>query len=427
MSRPSVEPSQTAQGDTDAGTRIEALREEWVNAVLAFDEQAADAVLTTAFGLFAPETVCIDLIQKALATIGDGWYEGRVTVQQEHFASALAMRKLESLLSTTPPPTRPGRILVGCPPEESHTFVPLMLSLLLRRKGWNVIYLGADIPVQSLEVTINTTRPDLVLLSSQQLHTVVGLMEMANVLAESQIPLGYGGLIFNRFPSLLRILPGYFLGNQLHQAIQAVEQIMIAPRPKRADEVVGQQHLIALEQYQDKRALIEAEVWKQLADADMPQRHLNAGNANFGRSIQAALALGNMDFLGPDMAWIQGLLHNHYRMPRFMVKEYLHAYRYAVERFLGTKGEVILAWLDHVLAHQTDSKSPLAAHSSQSASPGHGKRTDREARDDIDGYANGRNGNSNGTNGSHSSDDTRQSPAAFHRFSDFNSTRYQRN
>ena len=85
------------------------------------------------------------LIQQGLAEIGEGWLRGSVTAQQEHFASALAMRRLETLLAATPAPTRNGRILVACPPHESHVFAPLMLSLFLRRRGWDVVYLGADV------------------------------------------------------------------------------------------------------------------------------------------------------------------------------------------------------------------------------------------------------------------------------------------
>lgn len=345
ISRHDLESSSVGSGQ---GDRLVRLREQWIAALLGFDEQAADETLSTAFGLFTPEIVCIELIQKSLAAIGQGWYEGRVTVQQEHFASALAIRRLDSLLASTPPPTRPGRILVGCPPEEAHTFVPLMLSLLLRRKGWNVIYLGADIPIQSLELTINSTRPDLVILSAQQLHTVVGLLDMSKVLAENLIPLGFGGLIFNRLPQVQNLIPGYFLGNELRHAVQAVERIMAAPRPKGATQTVDAAHVAALDHFHERRARIEAEVWRSLDSGNLPQRQLSTGNSNFGRSIQAALALGDMNLLSQDMDWIRGLLHNHSRIPRYVLHEYMSAYRNAAHLHMDATGAPILKWLDNL-------------------------------------------------------------------------------
>ncbi|MEX1018906.1 MAG: MerR family transcriptional regulator [Litorilinea sp.] len=376
--------------------RIQALRDQWIAATLAFDEQAADMVLATAFGLFSPESVCIDLLQKGLAIIGEGWFQGRVTVQQEHFASALATRRLDSLLASTPPPTRVGRILVGCPPEESHIFVPLMLSLLLRRKGWNVIYLGADVPVESLEVTITTTRPDLVVLSAQQLHTVVGLTEMAAVLHKKQIPLGFGGLIFNRFSQLQRIIPGYFLGYELPEAIHAVEQIMAAPRPKPADESVPQHCAEAHAHFQEKRAQIEADVWMHLEHGNLPQHHLTVGNANFGRSIQAALALGNMNYLGSDMKWLQELLHNHYQMPRFVITEYLQAYSAAAHRHLDRAGTPLLEWLTHIAP--PDGNHPGRPESGTVGSATNSKDADVPAPLSADGTRTGNLGTANADN-----------------------------
>jgi MerR family transcriptional regulator, light-induced transcriptional regulator len=332
------------------GERITALHDQWVQAALSFDEQAAGHALSTAFALFTPELVCTDIIQKGLATIGEGWHEGRVTVQQEHFASALAIRRLESLLASTPQPTRPGRILVGCPPEEAHTFVPLMLSLLLRRNGWNVLYLGADIPVQSFGLTIKTTSPTMVILTAQQLHTAATLLEMAQVLAAEQIPLGFGGMVFNTLPSLHQHIPGYFLGTELAGATQVVAQVMLAPRIKRAEKIVEREYIEALHHFQERRASIEADVWRTMEATGMPQRHLASANTNFGRSILAALALGNMSLLGPDIQWVQSMLITHFQLPAYLLHDYLEAYLAAARDKLGAAGYPIVMWLTHVLS-----------------------------------------------------------------------------
>ncbi|MEZ4730564.1 MAG: hypothetical protein R3E79_25850 [Caldilineaceae bacterium] len=83
-----------------------------------------------------------------MAKIGEGWYAGQVTVQQEHFAPALAVRRLEALMATTPSPR--ARILVGCPAEEEHTFAPLLLSLLLRRRGGMCSFSAPTFPAGTL-------------------------------------------------------------------------------------------------------------------------------------------------------------------------------------------------------------------------------------------------------------------------------------
>lgn len=332
-----------------AGDTLAGLSEQWVSACLSFDEQSAESILSSAFALFPVEIVCLELIQRGLALIGSGWYEGKVTVQQEHFATALAIRRLEALLAATPPPSRNERILVGCPPEESHTFVPLMLSLLLRRRGWNVLYLGADIPMRSLELTVKTTRPTLVILTAQQLHTAASLLEMSQVLLSERIPLAYGGLIFNLLRDLVDVIPGYFLGTQLEHAVRQVEQLMPMARPMVATRTAGREYVDTLHFFQERKARIEADVWKSMEYTGMPQRHLANANANLGRNIIAALTLGDIEFLGPDMDWIEGLLVNHFQMPVHLLDDYLEAYYAAVRTHLGERGAPIVQWFEQLL------------------------------------------------------------------------------
>ena len=158
-----------------AGETVAQLRQQWIDACLAYDEQRAEQLLNQAFALYSPETVAIELLQRAVAEIGEGWYKGDVTVQQEHFCSSLAVRRLEALVMAAPPPIRPGRILAACPPEEHHVIGLLLLTFLLRRRGWEVVYLGANVPIEQLETTVAVIQPQLVIMAAQLLHTAATL------------------------------------------------------------------------------------------------------------------------------------------------------------------------------------------------------------------------------------------------------------
>jgi MerR family transcriptional regulator, light-induced transcriptional regulator len=343
-------PATLGEGDTVAG-----LRQAWVNACLAFDEYQAEQLLSQAFALFPAESVCLEVIQKGLAEIGDGWYRGRVTVQQEHFASALALRRMEALLISTPSPTRPGRIMVGCPPDEEHTFVPLMLSLLLRRRGWEVIYLGANVPIRSIETTVSVVRPNLVILTAQQLHTAASLLEMAEVLYRERVPVAFGGLVFTEVPNLHQSIPGYYLGAKLEQATAAIEQIMASLRPMAAQRMVGYDYREAVEQFRARQTLIESEAWQQMQQ-HMPKRHLATANQSFGRAIIAALSLGNVNYLDPDIEWIEGLLVNHNEMPAEALEAYLETYYDALVKHLGKSGYLVIEWMARLLGKDAPSE-----------------------------------------------------------------------
>ena len=330
---------------------VTGLRDAWVNACLAFDEFHAEQLLAQAFAVFPIEVVCLDLIQRGLAQIGDSWYRGKITVQQEHFASALALRRMEALLTSTPAPTRPGRIIVGCPPEEEHTFVPLMLSLLLRRRGWDVVYLGANVPLRSLESTLAAVRPSLVVLTAQQLYTAASLLEMAEVLFDERVPLAFGGLVFTQVPELYQTIPGYYLGDRLDQATAMIEQVMTSLRPQPAQRLVSYDYREALDNFRANQAQIEAHVWQAMENA-IPKRHLAMANQSLGHNIAAALALGNMNFLDPDIDWVEGLLVNHHEMPPEALDHYLEVYFDAVDTTLDRRGYPVIAWFARLLGRQ---------------------------------------------------------------------------
>ncbi|MFZ0545315.1 MAG: B12-binding domain-containing protein [Candidatus Promineifilaceae bacterium] len=326
------------------GTTMTQLRQSWLASCLAFDEQGAEAALTQAFALYAPEQVCVELLQKGLYEVGQGWYEGTVTVQQEHFASALALRRLEALVAAAPRPSRTERILIGCPPHEEHTFVPLLLTMLLRRRGWDVIYLGANVPVDRLEATIKTTRPKVAIFPTQQLHTAASLPEIAEVLAKQNIPLVFGGRIFLVIPELKERVPGYFLGEGLDTAVQVVEQAL-RQKSVSADFTPPPSHYTqALAAFSQQQGLIESTVWQHLEESDMPYAHVVNANLHLAQNIVAALKLGDMNFLGSEITWVQGLMDN-YGIDATYLPLYLAAYYDAASQHLESRGKPVVEWL----------------------------------------------------------------------------------
>ena len=138
------------------------------------------------------------------------------------------MRRLDALLSASPAPTRNQTVLVGCPPNEWHTFTPLLLSLLLRRRGLNVIYLGANVPAEQFEETVKSVNAKLVILVAQTLITAASLQTTALALTNLRTPVGYGGRIFNLQPNLANYIPGYYLGDSLPSSLETVEKLLQA-------------------------------------------------------------------------------------------------------------------------------------------------------------------------------------------------------
>jgi methanogenic corrinoid protein MtbC1 len=327
-----------------AGDRIIDLREDWVSACLSFDEPRAERALAQAFALYATESVLSQVIREGIVQIGRGWYQGGVTPQQEHFASQLAIRHIESLVRATPDPTRRGRILIACPPQEVHTLAPLMLQLLLRRAGWDVIYLGANVPIEDIEGTIDSTRPQLVILAAQQLRTAANLLDMAGAIQQEGRSVAFGGGIFNEAPAVRERIPGHFLGTTLEGGVRETESLMVSAHRAPSFEEPSEQYAQAISCCLDQLLLLEADVWTALEPLDFDRDALRELNAEFVWAVVAALKLGDISLVGDYLDWLEGL-DSHTRLPADVLSRYLSAYCRAAEERIGIRGALVINWL----------------------------------------------------------------------------------
>jgi DNA-binding transcriptional MerR regulator len=328
------------------GGMLDQLRQEWLVACLAYDEQRAEQAAAQAFALYPPETVCLDLLQRALAEMGDLWLRGMATVQQEHFASELVIRQIESLLMAAPPATRPGQILAACPPQEYHVFGLLLLTLLLRRRGWAVVYLGANVPVEQLETAVTEIRPDLVVLAALRLPSAATLLETARAL-QGRVPVGYGGGVFNSLPAIRSRIPGHFLGESVEEALHVVDSLMSAPRPAPGGEPVPAEARVALKHFRERRGPIEVKMGQAAGVTGLSLSHLARANEEFALHLEAALALGDIALLDTDSASVEEGLAQEGMLAGTLAR-YLHAYCRVVEEQLDERGDLILTWLRRV-------------------------------------------------------------------------------
>lgn len=336
--------SETAVPAIPTGAPITDLRHGWIEACAAFDESAAERVLTQAFALYPAQLVVIEILQKGLAQIGRDWYQNKVSVQQEHFASALAIRRLNALAAATPSPSRPGKIMIGCPPDERHTFPPLLLTLLLRYQGWEALYLGADVPLNQMEETITAVSPRLVILTAQQIHTAATLRQMAHLLAEQEVPVAFGGRIFNLLPSLCEKIPGHFLGDTMETAVQTAVNIAAYKLPISKPLTDSRFDPSLITGFRNHQNGIESRVWEKLKLNGTPYQYIANANQFLAQDIIAALTFGDITLLNENIAWIETLLTN-YQRPVQSLKEYLAAYYQAVQGEMGKSGWLISEWL----------------------------------------------------------------------------------
>lgn len=344
LGKPSVAIKKNPMTEPAEGIQINQLRQAWVMACLEYDGEAAEEAVAQAFARFSPDTVAIHVLQQGLREIGQGWYQGVVTVQQEHFASALAIRRVEALMSTSPPARRPERIVLSAAPGDHHSFSPLLLAYLLRRQGMNVIYLGVDVPATDLEKAVDRVKPDLTILSAQLLTTAAALYQVAFGIHRQGVPLAYGGQVFNYFPDLQQLIPGHFLGTSMEAAVHQVEYILDHnPLPPKG-RVTPMPFKQALSEYQEKRAYIESYIWDRFVTDKVSTERLGELNQIIAAQITAALTLAKLDLLGKNIEWFEDLLTGQ-QFSRDVLIRYLNVLYRGATIYLGSSSLLVLDWL----------------------------------------------------------------------------------
>ena len=109
--------------------------------------------------------LCEQVIAPALRRVGDEWAAGRVSIAQEHRASAICERLLAAQIRQ--PAGRPrGTAVVATPPGERHGLPALMAAACLREDRWLVHHLASDLPGAEVARLADQVSASLVVLSS---------------------------------------------------------------------------------------------------------------------------------------------------------------------------------------------------------------------------------------------------------------------
>ena len=108
----------------------------------------------------------LDLVAgHALQKIGQGWSDGTVSIAQEHLASAVFRRALGGLLRVYEVNGGAPRLVVTTPPRHLHELGALLAAVTAAAEGWDVTYLGPDLPIAEILTAVRQVAAKAVALS----------------------------------------------------------------------------------------------------------------------------------------------------------------------------------------------------------------------------------------------------------------------
>lgn len=107
------------------------------------------------------------VIAPAMRRMGDLWQCGAATVSDEHLATAIAHNVLSRLFphGLAAPPRSRERVMLAAAQGELHILGLRMVADVLEGAGFDVLYLGADVPLAALLTACDKHRPAVLGLS----------------------------------------------------------------------------------------------------------------------------------------------------------------------------------------------------------------------------------------------------------------------
>jgi methanogenic corrinoid protein MtbC1 len=154
--------------ETARAPDLDDLRRRFLSAQLAGRrDEGLRIILDEGLGHGADVTdLQLRVIQSAQQEIGRLWQENRCSIAQEHVATAISQLALAHLYQHLPRAARNGkRVLLACVEGELHELGARIASDFLEMAGFDVQFVGANTPVESLIALAKLARPDLLALS----------------------------------------------------------------------------------------------------------------------------------------------------------------------------------------------------------------------------------------------------------------------
>ncbi len=216
--------------DHEPAASLRIARASYLHAILSGDRNSAFAVAMEVLesGLSVPD-VYMELLQFAHYEVGRLWQSNVITVAGEHIATAVTQGVLARLYALLPAAaaSRGDAIVTGVE-GELHQLGANMVADVIESDGWNVRFLGCQVPHRDIIALVDSTRPSLVGISATMAFSiprVASLISDIRALGGNELMIMVGGGAFRGHPELWREIGADGYGGDLREALARVRTL----------------------------------------------------------------------------------------------------------------------------------------------------------------------------------------------------------
>ena len=205
-------------------------QQQLLNAIEVFNDQNLDKVYNDALAIYPIDMVTEHVIIPVMKILGERWREREAGIAEEHFFSAFLRNKLGARFHHETHRSRGRQILVACLPGEQHELGILLYCIAAIGRGYRILYLGTDMPVEQIPPVVERTEVSAVLLSASRDENWAprATQALKNCIDALDIPVMVGGELSERHAQDIRELGAHPLGDEHGVALDAMETIIPA-------------------------------------------------------------------------------------------------------------------------------------------------------------------------------------------------------
>ncbi len=222
----SAQERQESAASGEEGEPWAAYRRRMTAAIIRFDEDGLEKVYNDALSLYSVDVVSSELLTPLLSALGERWRSGTGSIAEEHFFGFYLRNKLGARFHHRSRNNTGPRLLAACLPNEQHENGLLMLALALHERGYGMVLLGANMPLEEIPAAARQARCHGVILSGS-LDPAPELLarRLPRVVAQTPVPIVVGGSASVRCHDAIRAAGAEPVGDDMEQGIRRISAL----------------------------------------------------------------------------------------------------------------------------------------------------------------------------------------------------------
>jgi methanogenic corrinoid protein MtbC1 len=217
----------SAPGETgiaEDGSAAAVLRQEYLTEILAGKRKTALEIIMDAYrGGYPIPGIYMDVFQEALYEIGRLWETNQITVADEHMGTAITQYVMSNLYQHLEiADEQRGKVVMTGVQGELHQVGANMVADVLEADGWDVTFLGANVPAEGVLQSIRQHGPDLFGISSTMFFNIPKVIQLVEAVRKEfgdSVGIMLGGGAFRTLQKLPGELEGCIVALNLREAL----------------------------------------------------------------------------------------------------------------------------------------------------------------------------------------------------------------